>query len=156
MYELPQFPERKPPRPAYRKSSAVIELERLANIEDRESHPSVDPKYLAPRKYRDDTANQLTACIVKYICLCGGFASRVNNTGTYRQKLGRFTPSQSKKGLPDILATYRGQSLFVEVKIGRDTQSEHQRRVEQAQEQAGGFYYLARDFETFKKWFDNL
>ena len=156
MFELPVIPTKKPSKLPYRKSSAVLELERLANIADRESHPSVDPKYLAPRKYRDDTANKLTACIVKYISLCGGFASRVNNTGTYRQKLGRFTPSQSKKGLPDILATYRGQSLFIEIKIGRDTQSEHQRRVGQAQEQAGGLYYLARDFETFKKWFDNL
>ncbi len=156
MYDLPIIPPKKPSKLLYRKSSAILELERLANIEDRALHPSVDSKYLAPRKYRDDTANKLTACIVKYISLCGGFASRVNNTGTYRQKLGRFTPSQSKKGLPDILATYRGQSLFIEVKVGRDTQSEHQRRVEQAQEQAGGLYYLARDFEKFKKWFDNL
>lgn len=156
MFELPPFPERKPARPTYHKSAAVMELEQLANIEDRALHPSIDPKYLAPRKYRDDTANRLTACIVKYISLCGGFASRVNNTGTYRQKLGGFTPSQSKKGLPDILATYRGQSLFIEVKVGRDTQSEYQRRIEQAQEKAGGLYYLARDFEKFKIWFDNL
>lgn len=154
MYPLPEIKPRKAPRPAYRKPEAVKELEALDTSDAARRHPSIAPQHLAPRRHRDDTANGLTKCIVTYAKLCGCFASRLNNQGVYRS--GKWTRSTSRRGLPDVLVTRNGMSLFIEVKAGRDRMSEHQRRVEQDQQQAGGLYYTARDFTSFKNWLDTL
>lgn len=156
MYQLPEIKPRKKPKPAYRKPEAVKELERMADDEARRLHPSIDPRYLAPRQFSDKTANHLTAAIVKYITLKGGFASRLNTTGVYDQRTGRYRKGTQKRGLGDIIATYQGRSIQIEVKIGRDKMSEHQERVQQEQQQAGGLYYVARNFSDFKAWFDGL
>jgi hypothetical protein len=153
MYDLPEI-TRKPSRPPYKKPDSVRELERLANIEAREQHPNIHPKFLAPRLYRDDKAGPLTACVVKYIELMGGWASRVNSTGIYDKKLQRFRTSTQKKGIADVIATYRGLSLQVEIKIGRDQQSDDQRKVQQQVTEAGGMYFIAHNFTEFKQWFD--
>ena len=138
----------------YKKSDAVKDLERMADAEARRRHPTMP--YLAPRKFRDDSANSLTTCIVKYIELRGGFASRVSNQGTFSRKLNKYIPSTAKRGLPDIIATYQGLSLHVEVKAGRDRQSEHQKAVEFAVNGAGGRYFVAHNFTEFKQWIDKL
>jgi hypothetical protein len=141
-------------RPCYRKPEAVKELERMADAEARRLHPTMP--HLAPRKYRDDSANGLTGCIVKYITLCGGFASRISNQGTYNQRLRKYIPGTSKRGLADVMATYRGLSLHIEVKHGRDKLSEAQKKIQTEVDQAGGIYYVARDFTEFKIWFDSI
>lgn len=140
--------------PRYNKSDSVKELESLAMDEARRLHPTMP--FLCPRKFRDDSANGLTQCIVKYIELRGGFASRVNNTGIYNQRLKKYIPSTSKRGLPDIISIYKGLSLHIEVKHGRDHQSEAQRAVEFAVNGAGGLYLITRNFTDFKTWFDQL
>jgi Holliday junction resolvase len=61
-----------------------------------------------------------------------------------------------KRGLADIWATYQGKSLQIEVKIGADRQSEDQIKVQQQQEEAGGLYFVAKDFSSFKNWIDQL
>ena len=111
-----------------------------------------------PRKtpYRKSEANALTKCIVQYIEYNGGFASRINNMGTYRPGLQRYTRSNSKKGIADIMGTYKGISLNIEVKIGRDKLSEYQIQVQEKVTKAGGIYYIARNFSDFKVFFDNL
>lgn len=135
----------------YKKSLAVTELEALAMQAARRKHPTCP--HLAPRKFRDDTANGLTACIVAYITLKGGWASRINNQGTYRN--GRYTRSTSKRGLADVMGTWKGHSLHIEVKI-RDKQSIHQQLVEQEVIRSGGYYFVARTFSEFRKWFEEL
>lgn len=154
-FQLPPVPVRKKPKAPYKKPADVKDLEQLLWEDDCRRHPSVDPKYIARRAMRDDTANRLTACVVAYAKLNGCFASRLNNTGIYRN--GKYTRSTSRRGLPDILITGKGgQSIFVEVKAGRDRMSQHQERVRDDQQQAGGKYYTARDFSSFKQWFDSL
>ena len=153
MLNLPQI-KRKKPRAHYRKSEAVRELESMANVEARRLHPTMP--HLAPRIYRDDSANSLTQYITKYITLKGGFASRISNQGTFNRRLGKFIPGMARKGLPDIMATFRGLSLHIEVKHGRDVQSEAQKRIESEVTASGGLYYVARDFTSFKEWFDTL
>ena len=155
MLNLPEIRKKKP-KPPYRKPEAVRQLERLADAEARLKHPAVDPKYMAPRTYRDDRANDLTKCIVDYITLRGGMASRINSSGVWDKKLNKYRVPTQKRGLADIWATYRGLSLQIEVKIGRDRQSEHQKRVERQQTDAGGLYYIARNFTEFQLWFDQL
>jgi hypothetical protein len=153
--KYPTFKAKKRKAP-YQKPQAVKELELQATKADKMKHPTLPEYALATRKYRDDTANGLTTCIVAYISHRGGFASRINNQGTYRTKLGRYTLSTSRKGLADILATYTGLSLHIEVKIGRDKQSEYQQQVELDVKKSGGHYFIARNFTQFKNWFDNL
>lgn len=154
MYQLPPLPVKKKSRPAYRKSAAVKELEHMADIDAAAKHPSIAPQHLAPRKFRDDSANSLTQCITSYAKLCGCFASRLNNTGIYRN--GKYTRSTSRRGLPDVLITRNGQSLFIEVKTGRDRMSKYQEAVRDDQQKSGGLYFVAHDFSSFKQWFDNL
>jgi hypothetical protein len=150
------FPEvkNKKPKPAYRKPEAVKELERMADAEARRLHPTCP--HLAPRTFRDDSANNLTKCITAYLGLNGAFVSRVNNTGIYDRRLNRYRPGTSRKGLPDIIATYRGKSLMIEVKYGRDRMSEHQTKIMKEQEQSGGLWFTAHDFTEFKEWFDRI
>ena len=154
MYYLPPPPVKKKPKPPYRKPDAVKHLEQLMYEDDLRRHPSMKPEHMARRKLRDDTANGLTACIVSYAKLCGAFASRLNNTGIYRN--GKFTRSTSRRGLPDVLITHDSMSLFVEVKVRKDRMSTWQQAVRDDQRQAGGIYFVAHDFESFKQWFDYL
>jgi len=141
-------------KPRYVKSAAVRELEQLAMDEARLLHPTMP--HLGPRTFRDDSANTLTACIVKYITLKGGFASRCNNQGVFNINTGRYIPSTAKKGLPDIVGTYQGKSLMIEVKYRSDKLSDHQEKIRQEQERSGGLFFIAHDFEGFKNWFDNI
>ncbi|MGE0089439.1 MAG: hypothetical protein AB7S50_08210 [Bacteroidales bacterium] len=143
-------------KPRYVKSEAVKEMEKLAFNEARRKHPSMPIHALAPRIYKDNTANALTKCIVDYITLKKGFASRLNSTGIYRQDIQKFVPNTQKRGLSDVIAVYKGKSLNIEVKMGLDRLSEHQIKVKRDIESSGGLFFIAKDFESFKIWFDNL
>jgi hypothetical protein len=152
----------------YRKSPAVKELERLANEAARKKFPEIPAEWLAPRKYRDDTANGLTKCIIHFLRFKGQQAERINNTGqlidnqrTFTDVVGRSRTIGSKKwikgtgtkGTADISAIIEGWSVKIEVKIGRDYQSELQKDYQHQVEQAGGVYIIARTFEDFYSWF---
>lgn len=142
-------------KPRYQKPQAVKDLERLAYDHFRLSHPNFPVHAIAPRRYRDDTANGLTRCIVDFIRFHGGQAERINTVGIPEQIGGRIVwrRSTSTKGSADISATIGGRSVKVEVKIGPDRQSEAQRRYQAAIERAGGLYYIAKDLTTFVGWF---
>lgn len=147
----PPKTERKPRKEAYNKPEAVKRLEQVTG-----------------NKHRDDTANGCTRCIIAYLKYKGWQAERINTTGipidSRRQvtditgrtrNIGSLTwrPSGSTVGSADISATIGGRSVKIEVKIGKDRQSEAQRRYQQAIEQAGGLYYIARNFTDFWKWY---
>lgn len=160
--------QQKPKKAPYRKPEAVKQLEALADQEQQRQHPNFPPKYLAKSKYRDDTANGLTRCIVDYIRLQGGQAERINTTGIpkdTRQQvtdiLGRtrtigsvtWRTGGGTPGSADISATIRGRSVKIEIKIGRDRQSDEQRNYQTAIEAAGGLYFIARNFTEFVGWY---
>jgi hypothetical protein len=155
MFNIPDI-QRKPSKLAYRKPDAVKHLEAMQYAAMRVKHPSMPLAAIPRPSFRDDGANGLTACIVAYITLKNGFASRCNNGGVYDKRIKRYRRTTSKRGLPDILATYNGKSLFVEVKTGRDRMSKYQAKVEEEQQAAGGVYYVAHNFTEFKQWFDNI
>ncbi len=158
----------KPKKPQYKKPQAVKELEHIADIDNERKHPHTPPRYLAKAKYRDDTANGLTKCIIDFIRFKGGQAERINTTGipidTRRQVtdvLGHsrtiggieWRPSGGTQGSADISAVIRGLAVKIEVKIDKDTQSEAQRRYQAAIEAAGGLYYIAKNFTSFVDWY---
>ena len=121
----PHIIKSKKRKQSYRKPDAVKDLEKLAMEAAKQKYPNIPEYVLAPRKFRDDTTNGLTSCITAYLKLKGAFVSRLNNTGIYDKQLNKYRPGTSRKGLPDILATYHGKSMMIEVKTGRDRMSEY-------------------------------
>ena len=146
----------------YRKPESVKELENLILARKRNEHP--DLPFYAKKEFRDNDANSLTACIIKYLQLHGNQAERINTTGrpidnsrTFTDCIGRqrrigsvtWVPSGSTPGSADISATIGGRSVKIEVKIGRDRQSEAQKEYQRKVEQSGGVYMIATSFDSF-------
>ena len=106
-------------------------------------------------EHRSSTANTLTGQIIRFIQRHGGQAERIAVTGLLR-KFGngyKWTRTNMTVGTADISATIQGRSVKIEVKIGTDRQSDEQKRYQKQVEDAGGIYYIARDFETFQSWY---
>lgn len=155
-------------KPRYIKPQAVKELEELADIENAKKHPQF-AKYAPKAKYRDDTANGLTRCIIDYIRLHGGQAERINTTGVpidrrrevtdvlgHSRTIGsiEWRKGGGTVGSADISATIKGRAVKIEVKIGKDRQSPAQRQYQATIEQAGGLYFIAKDFTSFIEWYN--
>lgn len=139
------------------KSQAVKQLEAELYNAAVVKHPTV-PAHALPRPRRSDTtANGLTQCIIEYIQLRGGQAERISIMGR-PQQIGDsivWTKSNMTIGTADISATIQGRSVKIEVKIGKDRQSEAQRRYQASVERAGGLYFVARDFQSFVNWYNS-
>jgi hypothetical protein len=129
-----------------------------------ETHPNYPPNYIPKTMYKDSTANGLTKAIIDYITLHGYQAERINTMGTAREKkttAGKvigvtWTKGTGTVGSADISATIRGRSVKIEVKIGKDRQSEAQKRYQENIERAGGIYIIAKDFDTFVEWYEKF
>jgi hypothetical protein len=121
-------------------------------------HPSV-PKHALPKpKYKSKNANSLTRAIIDYLNLSGHQAERISSSGRWIEiknseghKIGQgqWIPGTGTKGTADISATIFGKSVKIEVKIGKDKQSDHQIRYQEQILKAGGFYWIAKDFDHF-------
>jgi len=129
-----------------------------------ETHPNYPPDYIPKTMYKDSTANGLTRAICDYINYNGYQAERINTMGTAREKkttAGKvigvtWTKGTSTAGSADISATIKGRSVKIEVKIGKDRQSEAQKRYQENIERAGGIYIIAKDFDSFVEWYENF
>jgi len=134
----------------------------------KELYPSVPENYLPQTNWTDNSANNLTKCIIFYIKNTNGQAERISNQGQYRagrsietvsgmrQMPGKWTPGQGTKGTADISATIRGRSVKIEVKYGNDVQSQAQKEYQAAIERAGGVYIIVRDFDSFVEWYEKF
>jgi len=157
-----------PPIGRTRKSPALVALERMANIADREKYPNIDQRFLAPRLFYDNTTSQLTKSILAFLKLSGHQAEQIHTTGrpidkrkTFtdvlgnRRQIGSITwiPTTGTRGSADISATIYGASVKIELKIGRDKQSEAQKHYQRAVETAGGYYVIAHSFQEFFDWY---
>lgn len=109
---------------------------------------------------KESSSNELTKAIMHFITFIGGFAERVNTTGTYRkgkvvenclgQKYtigGGYTYSGSTKGSADIHALIQGKTCMIEVKFQKDKMSEAQIKYKENIEKAGGVYIVAKNFD---------
>lgn len=129
-----------------------------------ETHPNYPPNYIPKTMYKDSTANGLTKAICDYINLHGYQAERINTMGVAREKkttAGKvigvtWTKGTTTAGSADISATIRGRSVKIEVKIGKDRQSEAQKRYQENIERAGGIYIIAKDFDSFVEWYNQF
>jgi len=130
-------------------------LEALAFEAERAKHPTI-PEHAIPRtKYRANDTNSLTNCIVDLVNHTGGHASRINTMGIFNQQTQRYRKSGATLGVPDIMACHGGRSIGIEVKYGRDKQSEAQERWQSKHESAGGVCFIAKTFDEFYFWWMN-
>jgi hypothetical protein len=128
------------------------------------THPNYPQDYIPKTMYKDSTANGLTRAICDYINYNGYQAERINTMGTAREKkttAGKvigvtWTKGTSTAGSADISATIKGRSVKIEVKIGKDRQSDAQKRYQDNIEKAGGTYIIAKDFDSFVEWYNQF
>ena len=59
-----------------------------------------------------------------------------------------------QKGTADVSATIQGKSVKIEIKIGKDRQSEEQKKYQQQIIKAGGYYFIATSFDEFIIWYN--
>jgi hypothetical protein len=145
----------------------ALEIEQLTT-----KYPSMRPELIPLTDWKDTSANGLTKCIIFWINAMGGQAERISNQGQYRegkkidvgtgeiaykkQLPGKWTPGQGTKGTADISATIRGRSVKIEVKYGRDVQSDAQKQYQEMIEKAGGVYIIAKSFDDFVMWYEKF
>lgn len=105
-------------------------------------------------KAKAETANAITRNIIRAVNMQPNcVAYRVNNTGIWDEAKQVFRKAHTEKGLPDIVGSVKGRSLWVEVKAGRDKMSREQLMRKHEIERAGGLYFEARSTDGFLKWF---
>jgi hypothetical protein len=135
------------------------------------SQTSMRPDYVPKTVYTDKTANGLTKCIVHWLNLNGWQAERISTTGRYidnskivtdvlgnRKKIGsgKYIKGSGTNGSADISATIKGRSIKIEVKIGKDRQSDAQKKYQEMIEKAGGVYFIATDFDEFMMFYKGI
>jgi len=127
-------------------------------------YPRMPKEYIAKRKYTDANANGLTKCIIHFVKANGYQAERISNTGRYidnskvvtdsmgfqkRIGSGQYIKGTGTNGTADISLTIKGKSIKAEIKIGKDRQSEAQKKYQADIERAGGIYIIVKDFDEF-------
>jgi hypothetical protein len=127
-------------------------------------YPGIPPHLLALDHWNDNGANALTKSIIAFLQYNNCQAERINTMGVYRKKYrtdgvaigGQWTKGTGTPGSADISATIKGRSVKIEVKYGKDRQSEAQKAYQKAIEEAGGVYIIARDFEGFLNFYEQF
>lgn len=117
-------------------------------------------------RFNDRTANGLAQCIIRWLELKGHYCTRITTTGRKLNDItiidvigrahvtpGKWIPGTTKRGTSDIIASINGRHASIELKIGRDVMSPAQIKTKQQVEGSGGLYFIAKDFESFYKWY---
>lgn len=150
---------------------ALDHLKALKLSKLKEQYPSLPDHAIPAPKYKDNSANALTKCVIDFLNMSGHQAERINTMGrmldnrkTVTDVIGRqktigstkYIPTTGTKGSADISATINGMSVKIEVKHGKDRQSAEQKSYQEQVEKAGGTYYIARDFQSFFDWYQQF
>jgi hypothetical protein len=131
------------------------DLKRMHLDRNREKYPNLPPHAIPPGKYTVKDANGLTKCVIAWIQFHGGAAYRINSQGQFDPTLKRWRKSGTRPGLPDIIACISGRFAALEIKFGKDTQSEAQRVIEDEIQGAKGAYLIVSNLDSFVEWFRN-
>ena len=131
-------------------------------------YPRMPKEYIPKPTYSDKTANGLTKCIIHFVKANGYQAERISNTGRYidnskvvtdsmgfqkRIGSGQYIKGTGTNGTADISLTIKGKSIKAEIKIGKDRQSEAQKKYQADIERAGGIYIIVKDFDDFMNFY---
>ena len=134
----------------------------------KEKYPNA--RYIPMPSYSDGSANGLTKCVIDWINLNNGFSERISTTGRpiderkevvdclgNKRTIGsiKWIKSNQTKGSADVSSTILGRSVKWEVKM-KDKQSEDQKKYQENTENAGGFYFIVRNFDEFINIYNQL
>jgi hypothetical protein len=109
----------------------------------------------AARTLAPEKANRITKNVLQRICnQPRGWAYRNNTTGIWDAEKQVYRKNAGQNGIPDVVGVVRGFFLAVEVKAGKDRQTDVQRICQQDIECARGVYFLVRSTDEFLKLFD--
>lgn len=155
MIEIPTIERiKKAPKPRYKKPDSVKQLEQeYYKWKYRDS--SIPENCRFKRSFRDDTANGLAGCIEAWCKVHGAFFQRQNSQGQYDGRLKMWRKSGTTRGIADVQVTFQGKTYNLEIKVGRDRQSEVQKEVERKIKAAGGHYAIIHRFDDFLRQIDN-
>ena len=147
---LPEFSVRKARKAnVYKKSQSIKDFEKL-HQEYVYRDKTFGKELQVQSKFSDKGSNDLTKLIKAWFEVNGGFAQRVNSGATYDPRLGIFRKgSGSTVGAADIMATFKGKAVHIEVKIGKDKQRKEQIEFQKNVEKSGGIYFIAKSFDNF-------
>lgn len=106
-----------------------------------------------PKPRRVSPANILTKAIIDYIQINGGVAWRINNVAVVMPN-GKRRAGGMVRGIADIHACVNGKHISIEVKIGKDKQSDEQKNMQDSVIKAGGLYVIAVNLDMFKSFFN--
>ncbi len=106
------------------------DLQRMALLRQHEKYPNVPIHALYVKPFKDATANELTRSIEAFVRMSGHYADRINNTGIYDKRTGRWRKGGTRKGIADIMAAKNimigdrkvAITVAIEVKIGKDSE----------------------------------
>jgi hypothetical protein len=131
--------------------TALDKLDNLSYQKKLEQYPTMPAKAIPRTKYKDSSANDLTKCVIDFLRLKGHYATRIQSQGQKRGNV--MTYGTTQRGTADVHACINKIHVSLEIKYGKDRQSEVQKQVQQEVEQSGGIYLLIRDFEQFYKFY---
>jgi hypothetical protein len=149
---------------------AIEKLKALKLAHLKSQHPNFPDHAIPKPKYSDNSANGLTRCVIDWLQLNGWQAERINTMGRpidqrkqVTDVLGRtktigsltWGKSTATKGSADISAIIKGMTVKIEIKYGKDRQSQDQKQYQEAIEKAGGIYLIVRTFNDFHEWYNN-
>lgn len=141
----------------------------LLTIESKAKYPNMPDHARVIKVPTESSANALTKAVIKWIQLHGGQAERINTMGRMidtrkvvtnvvgqQAMIGsmKYIPTTGTKGSADISAVINGKAVKIEIKYGKDRQSEAQKIYEYEITKAGGIYLIVRTFDDFVKWWE--
>jgi hypothetical protein len=141
-------------------------LKELSKAISDKNHPNV-PLHCRPNKpLSDSSANNLTKAIIAYFDYKGIQAWRQSSEGRYlkgkeytdmfgrkKEEKGMYIPrAGGARGSADITCTIPplGRRLEIEVKFGKDRQSDDQKKFQQQIESMGGIYIIVKTWQDFE------
>ncbi len=110
-----------------------------------------------PRKAKGETANAITANVIRAINLqpkC--VAYRINNVGIWDEKKKIHRRANTQRGIFDVAAIIKGRAAWFEIKAGNDKPSKYQLIFQQEVINAGGIAEFIHSTDEFLKLFTKI
>jgi len=90
--------------------------------------------------------NQIQKSILDYLAYKKNIYYFRAGSGSFKTEKGGYFKTGSK-GCPDIVMSYHGQFVGLEVKTEKGKQSEYQKEAEKQIKKSGGFYYIVTSID---------
>lgn len=142
-------------------------LKTLSELITNHEQAKIPEHCRSPKRLSEASANELTKSILawfKYmreVNKAKMFAERQGAEGRYRpgavvtnvlgqkkQMKGQYLPAHNK-GAADIKAMINGRAIEIEVKHGKDRQSDDQKKYQDRVESGGGIYLIVKTWDDF-------